>query len=337
MFRVLLWLYFITFVNVVAAAPTLVKVRALADVLIEKKYTSPATAVAINRSQISAEISARIVRIEVQVGDVVKAGEALVKLDCRSYENALSRSEAALESLQAQVQLAQQQLRRAQTLQTAGNLSEDIRDQRVADFDIARANLKGQVALVSDARLLTERCSITAPYRATITARLAGEGTLATPGLPLLEIAGLEAVELVAQIPVDLIESVKRSKSLVFVTQNKLLDVSIRNYASVINAATGNREIRLRTPGALVPGSSGRLEWYSQPLLPASLLTRRDGVLGVFIVRPAGDKNLAQFVPVEDALEGRPAPVTLPVTTQIIVEGRHNLAPNDEISMVTDF
>lgn len=316
------------------AAPSVVKARALGELLVEKKFTSPATAVTINQSQISAELSARITRIMVRVGDVVDAGNLLVKLDCRNYANALTSAEAQYKSLQAQLNLARQQLKRAQKLQVAGNISADILDQRAAEVDTLEANLEGQSASKADASLSIQRCEIRSPYRATITKRLVGEGTLATPGLPLVEIVGLDNVELSAQIPVDLTESVSRSKLLVFVTNGKTVKASVRNLSPVINAASGNRELRLTTSEALLPGSSGRLEWYSAPMLPASLLTRRDDVLGVLIVDNSAGKTEARFIELAAALEGRPAPINLPDDTQVIVEGRHQLSTGDEIILV---
>lgn len=334
--RFLYTICLLAFTNLVIAAPSVVKTQALSDLLIEKTFTSPTTAIAVNQSRISAELSARITQINVQVGDIVNAGDLLAKLDCRNYDNALANAEAQAQSLQTQVKLTQQQLKRAQALQIAGNMSADILDQRVADVDIARANLKGRLAALADAKLAIQRCSIRSPYHAEITSRLVGEGTLATPGLPLVEIVGLDNVELAAQIPVDLAESVARSRSIVFVTNGKRLNASIRNLSLVTNAASGNREMRLTTNQNLAPGTSGRLEWYSSPMLPASLLTRREGVLGVLIVDASSGETKATFVELKSALEGRPAPIDLPVDTQVIVEGRHQLSPGDAIKLAND-
>lgn len=324
----------------VNAAPVNVRTQPLSSVLIEKKYTAPATAVAINNSQISAEIAARISRINVQTGDIINAGETLATLDCRSYQHVLANARARYDSLKAQVQLSEQQLKRAKSLRKENNLSAENLDQRSADLSIAKANLKGQKASIDDAKLSLERCSITAPYRAAVVSRLVGEGTMATPGLPLLEIVGLDAVELSAQVPVDLVDSLSTSKSLVFVTRNADLPVTIRTLSPVINAASGNREVRLLTEQTLPPGTSGRLEWVSPPLLPANLLSQREETLGVLVAISSGDKHTTQFIPLDGALEGRPANIdlsgNLSADTHIIVEGRHKLAAGDEINIVTN-
>ena len=87
------------------------------------------------------------------------------------------------------------------------------------------------------------------------------------------------------------------------------------------------------TAQLLPPGTSGRLQWYSSSLLPANLLSRRNGKLGVLVAETAGGKLVARFVPLDGALEGRPAMIDLPGETIVIVEGRHKLAPGDEIGI----
>ena len=332
--RFLLPISLLTFSCLIIASPSVVKTQPLAKLLIEKTFTSPATAIAINQSRVSAELSARITQILVQVGDIVNAGDFLVKLDCRNYVNAMVGAQAQAQSHRTQIKLAQQQLNRSKALQQAGNVSADILDQRIADVDIAQSTLRGQLAVVADAKLAIQRCSILAPYRAEITSRLVGVGTLATPGLALVEIIGLDNVELSAQIPVDLVESVTRSRSLVFVTNNQRLNVSKRNLSLVTNPASGNREMRLTTKQDLAPGTSGRLEWYSAPMLPASLLSRREGVLGVLIVDTSKDLTGAMFIELKSALEGRPAFIDLPLDTEVIVEGRQQLLSGDEIKLI---
>ncbi len=330
--------FLLAFANIAIAAPSLVKTQSLAELLINRQFTSPAKAIAINQSQISAELSARISQINVRVGDLVEAGDILIKLDCRNYDNVLVNTEAQNQSLEVQLKLAQQQLKRAQTLQNAGNIAADILDQRVAEVDIVQASLKSQLVAIADAELSVQRCLIRSPYRAEITQRLAGEGTFATPGLPLVEIIGLDNVELSAQIPVDLASSVLNAKSLIFATNKQNLKAKIRIMSRIVNTASGNRELRLTPEAIVAPGVSGRLEWYSEPMLPASLLSRRNEMLGVFIATvltdQADDNAVARFVELKSALEGRPSLIELPITTQIIVEGRHQLSSGDSIRLV---
>jgi hypothetical protein len=74
-------------------------------------------------------------------------------------------------------------------------------------------------------------------------------------------------------------------------------------------------------PGA-PPGASGRVRWRSAvPHLPADLLVRRDGRLGVFLVNDAA----AHFHPLPGALAGQPARSDLGAEARVIVAGRQRL------------
>ncbi len=79
---------------------------------------------------------------------------------------------------------------------------------------------------------------------------------------------------------------------------------------------------------APAPGRSGQLVWTSaQGQLPARLVSRRDGVLGVFLYR--GDR--AEFAPLPQAEEGRPVSVDLPLDSQVIVQGQDRLQDGDAV------
>ena len=314
------------------AESTKVRVQPLRGLLVKKNYSAPGTVVAVNQSIISAEIPARINHIAVRVGDTVERGVILMQLDCRSYQNAVKRVRAEVDSMAAQRKLAQRQLHRAQSLVAEDSLSAQSLDQRVAELDISIANMKQREAALDDALLAVERCTIRAPYRAAIVARMAGEGTMAAAGVPILEIVSLNEVELSAQVPVAHIDSLINAEKVYFSTDTGQQEVNFRVISPVVNVTTNTRDIRFSSE-SLLPGNNGRLSWYSAPLLPANLVTQRDGQLGVFIAKRAGEQTIASFERLVDALEGRPAPFDLPDDTQVIIEGRNNIRDGDLITI----
>jgi hypothetical protein len=64
-------------------------------------------------------------------------------------------------------------------------------------------------------------------------------------------------------------------------------------------------------------------------MLPANLISRRDGILGVFLL----DDGKARLEPLPDAQEGRPARVNLPAGTQVITMGRERLQDGVAVSV----
>lgn len=70
------------------------------------------------------------------------------------------------------------------------------------------------------------------------------------------------------------------------------------------------------TNSTALVGASGRLQWRDhRPSLPAQYLQRRDGEMGVFVLR----QGEAEFVALPGAQEGRAVRVAqLPLTTQLV-------------------
>jgi hypothetical protein len=64
-------------------------------------------------------------------------------------------------------------------------------------------------------------------------------------------------------------------------------------------------------------------------MLPSNLISRRNGVLGVFVL----GSNKARFVPLPNAQEGRPASVDLPDSTLVITMGRERLQDGALVSV----
>ena len=56
-------------------------------------------------------------------------------------------------------------------------------------------------------------------------------------------------------------------------------------------------------------------------MLPSNLISRRNGVLGVFVL----DAGKARFEPLPGAQEGRPAQSMLPASSRVITLGRERL------------
>ena len=77
-------------------------------------------------------------------------------------------------------------------------------------------------------------------------------------------------------------------------------------------------------------GRSGELVWrVGAGMLPANLISRRDGVLGVFLL----DTGKARFEPLPGAQEGRPARVELPASSRVITMGRERLQDGTSVSV----
>ena len=306
-----------------------VATQPLAELAVYPQRRAPASVLSDNDSRISAEVSARIIEIPVRVGEVVKKGALLARLDRTDFELALAREEAALQALRARLELADYQLSRAQTLSRKQAVSEELLKQREADLSNLRAQLAGQEVALAQAKRRLEQCTLRAPFAAVVSERLASVGELAGPGSALLQIVDNRHLEVSAQLQAALADSLPQAERPELVTPQRRYPLSLRRIVPAFDPRARTREARLQfSAERALPGSAGELVWRSQqPHLPAELLSRRDGRLGVFIV----DGERAKFIPLPQAEEGRPALTALPEQTPVVTLGRFRLQDGDAV------
>ncbi|MDD3517547.1 MAG: efflux RND transporter periplasmic adaptor subunit [Chromatiales bacterium] len=298
--------------------PTAIPVtaHALAELMLHPRHSVPATVLSLNDSRLGAEIAARIESIPVQVGEAVSRHQILVELDCRDYR-------LRLEAAAAQLSLADSQLQRAERLGREHNLSQELLNQRQTERRLAKV-------AHDEAQIAVSRCTVRAPFAGVVLERIANVGELAAPGTPLLRLLDRGRLEVSAQIPIERIDALQTARELRLVTSNGEWPLRLRAITPAVHSQARNREARfLFADDDSLPGATGRVVWDSPlPHIPADVLVRRNGGLGIFVI----DDGHARFHALPDALEGQPAAaIGLAPATRIVVEGRHSLNDGDAI------
>jgi RND family efflux transporter MFP subunit len=318
--------------NLAASEPISVTVKPLAKVAEFPLRQEPARVISLNDSRLSSEITAVIADIPVQVGQVVKPGTPLVKLDRADIELALERAKAILSSLEARQQQAQRQLQRARTLAQKRSLSEEELHRRETNMQISEAEIAAQQVAIAQIRHNLAKTLLRAPFKGIVMERLSHRGELAMPGTPLIRMLDIEDIQLLAKLQPQHIESLKSAKNVTFISQDLAYPVILHTVIPAVDQQELSQEVRFRFTDALpLVGSTGHLVWRRPgPHLPADLLIRRGSDIGVFTV---ADKR-AKFIPLPKAQEGQPAQVDLPNDTTVIIDGRYLLADGDAVTVV---
>lgn len=318
----------------VAADAIPVESKPFSAVAIYPQHSAPATVMSDNHSRISAEINARIVDVPVRVGDSIKKGEILARLDGKDFELALLRDKAALTAIEARLTLAKYELKRAQSLSKKKVVSEQLLKQRESERDSLLAEQQGQQTAVAQAQRQLDKTQIRAPFNATVVERLGQIGELASPGTALLRIIDTDNLELAAKISSTQTSDLKHTRSAEFISAGQRYALTLRTITPALDTQARTQEARLRFTGnSPLPGSAGQLVWSpEQASLPASLISQRDGKLGVFIQADTPTGTTAHFVELPSATTGQPALTQLEADTLIITEGRYRLRDGDTVS-----
>jgi RND family efflux transporter MFP subunit len=317
----------------VSTQPIPVTVKKFEAVAIEVVANAPAEVIVNNRPDISAEISARVISIDVLEGDVITSGQQLMQLDCSKIALARDVAQASLNQSNARLNFSRSQLQRANNLKKKKSISEELLDQRSTELKEATANQLTQASNFEQAQIDFEHCSISAPFDAVVTNRLVSEGSYVVPGTPVISLLRLNDAEVEAQLRQQEVESIKVSQSVWLEINNKRHPVTLRTVLPEYESLTKTARAKLvfEHNDDIWPGIDARLFWATdRKQLPAELIVRRNGKLGVFSVQD----NKAVFNELESAVEGRSAKVDFEPGFQIVDEGRHRLNHGDPVSVM---
>lgn len=133
---------------------------------------------AIDRVELRAQVGGILTEIHFKDGQIVHKGDLLFVIDPRPYEIKLEQAKAALQTANARVALANNQLVRAQSLKRNEFATQETVDQRTNDEDASRAAVEDAKARVRDAELDLEYCQVRAPFTGRIGARQVSIGSL---------------------------------------------------------------------------------------------------------------------------------------------------------------
>lgn len=292
---------------------------------------APAVSVSLNDVHIGAEVSGQLREVSKKVGEHVAQGEALAQIDCQDYEIAVTQAEAAQKAARAKYVFDKAQLAKAQTLSKNHSISSEELDRRSSNATVSSAELDRLEASLQAAERSVQKCSVRAPFNAIVIERIANVGDYVTPGSPVARILDQENIEVSAKVQEQDIDSLRAAKKFQFVGRHESFPLRLRTILPVVNSKIRSYEARLTfVDKTAVPGSAGRLQWtISTPHVPASLLVRRNG-LGIFVFSNAK----ARFQPLNNAVEGQPAPVDVEMAAEVIVKGRFRLTDGDPVTAV---
>ena len=152
--------------------------------------------VAIEVVSVQPQVSGHITKIHFQDGAQIKKGELLFTIDPRPYQTQLHSAEAMLAQKKAELQLAQVDLARSETLVKKDFISKQDYDNKKSAVDVARAQVSQSESALEAAHLNLDYCSIRSPIDGRAGHRLVDLGNVVKPedGKPLLVIQRLDPI-----------------------------------------------------------------------------------------------------------------------------------------------
>jgi RND family efflux transporter MFP subunit len=276
-------------------------------------YSTEAVVEAVRQSTISAQVMGRIVELRVDVGDMVKAGQVVARIDQREAAQVLASSEAQVAQARANLQNARLSLDRAKRLLESKFVSEAAVDQADAEYKAAQAQLQAAEAGAGQAAVSKGYTTVVAPISGVVSARQVEVGEMATPGKPLLTTFAPGDMRVIAEIPQSIIPEIRAlSRATVQVPSvNRWFKVKSMTIIPTADPHTHSTKVRLDLENSerdIYPGVYARAHFAigraRKLVLPAEAVLRRSEVTAVYVVNAQGAISFRQVRLGEPAGEG---------------------------------
>ena len=274
----------------------------------DQTYRAEGVVEAVRQSTVAAQVPARITEMHVRAGDVVKAGQVLVRLDPRTAVDQLASSQAQVAAAQAQLEAARKDFDRNRRLFEQKYISQAAMDQAETQFKAAQAQAKATTAQAGVATTQSSFTTLTAPFAGIVASVSVEVGDMASPGLPVLTIYDPTELRVVAQLPESYAQNLAGNRPVRIALPGsadgqRYIDATRMVMLPTADPATHTRQVRLSLPAnvqGLAPGMFARAVFpltrgeSARITVPASSLVRRPEFSAVYVIDVNGRAQLRQ-------------------------------------------
>lgn len=145
---------------------------------------------------IGADAVGRLLRVNVEEGDVVRKGEVLAEIDASDLIASLDEAKARLEEATAERRLAQYNAERKLKLFNEGILTAFDRDAAERDVEITQARIETAIASIHRLEATIAKTRMIAPIGGTVTSRVVNAGQMVDRGDPAFTVADLNRLRI---------------------------------------------------------------------------------------------------------------------------------------------
>ena len=286
----------------------------------------------------------RLVEVNVQIGDRVKKGQVLARLQSETLAADLAATKAGIAEAEATLAEAQANADRARALQPSGALSAQQIQQYTTGEATAKARLQSLKARLAADTLRLNQTTLKAPDDGIISARLATMGAIAQPGQELFRLIRQGRLEWRAEVPAADMHRVQPGMAVKVVPAGgSAIEAKVRLLAPTVDPATRNGLVYVDLPATSAgstarPGMFARGEFAigqsSALTLPQTAVLLRDGYSYVF--RLGKDNRVLQTKVQTGRRLGERVEVTggLDAAARVVASGGGFLADGDLVKVV---
>ena len=307
-------------------------------------------------SRLGFRVAGKITKREVELGQHVKAGQVLARLDARDYQLSADAARAQLASATTQRDLAEANAKRFRTLRAQNFISAAEMERYEANLKAAQASLDQARAQLSSQSNQENYTQLLADADGVVTAVEAEPGQVVAAGTPVVRIAQDGARDAVFSVPEDRRSTIKPGQGVKvrpWSDESRVINALVREVAASADPATRTYVVKAALQGADLPalgatvhvmpegmGVSGEAVGSQVIKLPTTAL-RQEGGNGqgtaVWLYDAASSSVKLQPVQIASA-DGNEAVIAsgLQPGMQVVATGAHVLTPGQKVTVYRD-
>lgn len=244
--------------------------------------TGTASLEAADEATVVARVGGVVQEVFVEEGEIVRAGQALARLDDDRLRLELNRAEVELQKLE-------RIYNRTQTVYEKQLVSQE-------EFEEARSAWEAQKVARDLAKLELEYATVTAPIRGVVSTRHVKAGNMVRSNDPAFRITGVDPLWAVLHVPERDIGTLRVGQAATLrldAVPDRTFEGTVRRINPVVDPATGTFRtiVEIRDPSRTAgPGMFGRVrvevdQRDGARLIPKSAVIEEDDVTSVFVVQ----------------------------------------------------
>ena len=168
------------------------------------------------KADLRAEVSAVVLQVLKENGDLVRRGDVLVRLDPTSIRDNLQSAEANVRNATQALDQSERNLQRLKTLRDSGMTSLQALDDAEVRRNAAQSELAASHARAVLARQQLERTTVRAPFDGVVSDRKVSAGDTASVGKDLLKVIDPGSMRFAGRVSADKISVVRVGQAVSF-------------------------------------------------------------------------------------------------------------------------
>jgi RND family efflux transporter MFP subunit len=267
-------------------------------------------------TNLSFRLAGKIVTRNVEVGGLVKKGDALARLDPEDQQLNTRSAQSQLAAARSEYEQSKAELERYTDLYQKAFISKVEFDRRKNSYNVAKARLEQAQAQLEATRNQTGYTELAADHAGVVTAILIEVGQVVSAGQTVMKLARTDDREVVISIPENRLSELSASKDISIslwadpakIYKGKVREVSpsadpvTRTYAAKISVLDADPAMRLgMTANVYLKG----VQRSVAVMLPATALFQDNGHAAVWVVDKASSQVKLVAVEVGEYVEDR--------------------------------